>query len=760
MDYDPAGRTAYLSPSALLAASKKHYIRLTTDIKDLAGNRLDGDTSTEGNQAEVIAFTTGTNINGGAADSTKPTILYANADNFSVAATLSEPVKFDPDEIETETTSGLAGMVNNISYWSVESPPGSQVNLSDKDIEYIPRDRTLIIRGLMLSPNQEVRVKAVTATGAAYIQDLSGNVINTASSGSIADVTVQSMQDSGGNLGPGAMTGGFDYFSMGTEPVMVYPRTGMAGVASNYEVEFNLNQSIPLGGTIVLTFPQGFSFVADGGSSECQDAVTSMENGDVNGPAQGTMTIDSVACSSAARTVTVTTAGAATGARDRLRFLIQGIVNSSVPKDYTTSGYSVDIKTKDIQGNMLESKTSMPFFLSQPGTQHIHGYVFNDNGAVGGTANNKTKDGGEPGVASVQVCLGGMGGFTCQNTTATGAFFFNSLSNGFYHIDVPPLSAGSFVGGPFYKDMELIGGNSFDNIGFALRSSDVNINVTINGIPTGTNIDVFAFNPTNFDAGGNIVRAVLWNGSASRTVALPVSDGTWEVGVGPWMQKDRGLGPQQMPTFTFLPPKSQQVLVSGGDGAVTFNLQSANRTVSGTVLDGAGVAIPNAFIMARPAKFTSGIGGGGGAQSQFNGRFSLNLADGVYLIEATISGMPMSNSAEVTVTADTSNYSVDHNSTADVYANGVLVINDGDSDSDDIVLKIAKGGRSIAGLVLDESGNAISYAHVMAEQVDSSGNPIGRFSDSPTDSSGNFTIYVSDGIWKLRGFAPLRAISR
>jgi hypothetical protein len=43
---------------------------------------------------------------------------------------------------------------------------------------------------------------------------------------------------------------------------------------------------------------------------------------------------------------------------------------------------------------------------------------------------------------------------------------------------------------------------------------------------------------------------------------------------------------------------------------------------------------------------------------------------------------------------------------------------------------------------------------VNAQQVDGSGNPIGPFMGAPTDSSGNFTIYVKDGTWKVFGFAP------
>jgi hypothetical protein len=73
---------------------------------------------------------------------------------------------------------------------------------------------------------------------------------------------------------------------------------------------------------------------------------------------------------------------------------------------------------------------------------------------------------------------------------------------------------------------------------------------------------------------------------------------------------------------------------------------------------------------------------------------------------------------------------------------------------------LAKGGTSISGRVLDDSSNPISYAHVQAMEVNDSGNPIGGWADAPTDSTGNYTLYVSGGTsgspkkWKLKAYAP------
>ena len=737
VDYYPDRDEAIVSPTDLLNASTKYFVVITTNVKDVAGNAFDGDRSTGGNQQKALSFTTGTLTNGQATDNTKPTLSFANANNFSVAVTFSEPVKMDLTADETSESSELPFVVNNITNWTLESPVGVPVSLAGKDIVHDPSTLTTTIYGVMLPPSQSFRVKVATSTGAVKIQDLAGNSVNTTGSGNLAAGTVQNAMEGGVGMGGG---GAFDFFSNGMSPIRVAPRTALAGATSMYEVEFPADTSIPSGGKIVLTFPTGFSFVADGGNSECQDAVNTIDNNDLNGPSTGTVTIASIACSVTARTVMVTTGGAATVAGDRVRFILQGIVNSTVPKDFSTSGYTVDIKTKGAMDALLETKTSMPFFLTQGGSQSIAGTVFNDNGDGGGTENDGTKNGTEGGTGiSVKICMGGMMGSSCV-TTSNGAYTFSNLSDGFYHVEIPPLTSGNYVGGPFFRDINLVGGQSKTGENFALRASSRSITVNVEGIPSDTDLDVFAFNPSNMNAGGNVVREVLWAigpQDGTDTATIPVSDGTWEVGVGPWMPKDPSMGPAGMPDFNFMPPKPQQVTVSGSNLTITVALQSASKTIPGKVVDGAGNAIPNAFILARPATITDMMGGAGVTQSKSDGTFSVKVNTGVYMIDASIPGMPPSPEKEVTVTATT------------VYSEGATI-----ATADDLVLKIAKGDRSISGRVLDDSGNPVAYAHVNAQQVDGSGNPLGPFMGSPTDSSGNFTIYVKDGTWKVFGFAP------
>lgn len=720
---DPDGRTIHISPLTLLTASRKHFVKVVSGavgVKDLVGNVIGADI--------VKSFTTGTNINGAASDTTKPIIGAANANNFELSVTFSEPMH--------------ATSTATLSKYTLESPGGTVISLSGKFIEYKAFTKTVFIRGLAVAPGQTFKVTVASST-----LDLVGNKMDETGTpakntfqGTVGNAT-QAVPGGGGTSG-GAGGGHIDFFAFGTEPIMVMPDSQIAGGTSQYRVEFKATTSIPSGGKIVLTFPTGFTFAA-----ACDTKLDQFDNNDINGPSPNTVTF-TPACDSQARTATLTTASGATNPNDFLHFKLQGIVNSPVPKDFSTGGYTIDIKTFDASNNLLDSKTSMPFFLSTPGTQSISGFVFND------TDKDNTKDAGESGVNAVSICLGGpMVGFNCTTTDSSGAYSFGSLNNGFYHVEVPPITSSliSAVGGFMFRDINLTGGASQANVDFGLKPSDGTINVTVSGGPASEKVDVFGFNPFNTSTGGHVVRELTLSGSGGGTVALPVALGKWQVSVGPWMPKTAGAPPPP-PEFKFLPPQPQEVSITSGatTASVSFALQATNRTIKGKVVDGSGSGISNAFVNARPATASAGVFGGGFSQAKSDGTFSLSVVNGTYVVEVHMPGMPPAEPVEVTVKNDSSNVATDNNSTADVYSSGALVKGVG------ITLKIAKADRSIAGRVLDESGNAIAYAFVNGEKVDPN-NPgvfLGHFVGAPTDSSGNFTLYTSDGTYKLRAFAP------
>lgn len=788
---DKDGRVIHLAPSGLLTASTKYFVILVSGgsgVKDIVGNALSSDL--------VKTFTTGTNINGGGTDSTSPVVEFANADNFSIFVTFNEPMKFDATTNASQASSVGANDVNNASLWTIEtsgdqgvswSQPVSLVDqggtlLPGKMIEYIPDQKTVKLQGLALKPGDTFRVTASTS-----IQDLSSNAVD--SNNNKVQGTIKDAQQTGGDLGPGGGSqGGPNFFEMGTNPIRVFPQAGMAGKTTRYKVEFRADTAIPGTGKIKLTFPAGFSFDTTNvdATKRCTTLPTdTFENSDINGPAPNVVTVASVGCDSISRVVTLTLAATGVSADEIVRFEVQGIVNSTVPKDPSTSGYTVDIKTYN-GSSLLDSKTSMPFYLSTPGSRTVSGKIFTDDGAGGGTANDRTPNGTEAGVQNINVCLGGPSGHTCVLTDGNGDFSFTQLNEGFYKLDVPPMTSGSVSGGPFFRDVNVSGGN-VTGIYFPLQAAAaediLNVQVTGTGL-NGTELDVFAFQGGMADAqsgppvGGFVVRECTL-GTDCNSISLPLAPGKWEIGVGPRMSKEPGTIPT-LPEFTFMPPRPVQITVDPGTGVpdlcggagdpdICFNLGSAlSHQMKGKVVDGSGNAISNVFVAARPSYVDKQAGPAkeAVAQTDVNGNFTLKVqGDETYLVEAFMPGMSGSKSFECTVKNDTGNVGTDNNSTADVNCGGVLIVNDvanfsasaltvGNISDDDLVMIIAKGDTSISGKVLDDSSNAIPFAHVQAMKVDGNGNPSGTWVDAPTDNSGNYTLYVNAGTWKVRANAP------
>ncbi len=773
---DADGRVIHLSPNQILGEVKNFIINLTNGIKDIAGNAL----STI-NRTFISGSYTNDEI---PADTAKPTVMFASADNFSIAITFSEPLKFNILTNATESTSDGVNDVNNLSNWTIETSPDgtnwmTNPVTSGKQVKYEPYKKTLTIKGMTMPPGNSFK-----ATASTNIQDLAGNGM--ASGSRIAQGTAQSAQNTGGMLGPGESAGPTNYFNMGTRPISVYPKSPLAGAATTYRVEFPADTAITASGKITLTFPTGFSFAAS-----CATWPTdTFENSDINGQAPNTVLVASIVCDSVSRVVTITLGANGTNAGDMLRFEIQGIGNSPVPKDYSTSGYVVDIKTYNSSNALLESKTPIPFFINAPGSRTISGTVFNDNGAGGGTANNGTKDGSESGVEGIKVCLSGPSiGFQCVDSDIGGNFSFTQLNNGFYHLELPPISSGVYTGGPFFRDLNVSGSDlTGENFGLQQASAQNILDVYIEGTGlTGTKLDIFAFStvgtmamgPGGPAAGGYVMRECTM-GTNCDAVQLPLTEGKWQVGVGPWMPKDPGAPPQP-PDFTFMSPKPIEVevttsgvpdLCTTGNGAakeLCFTLTASSNQIKGKVVDGSGNAIQNVFVMARPTIFEgTGPMSAGASQTDSNGLFNTKVVTGSYIVEAYMPGMPPSNSFQCTVKDNTG--ASDNNSTADVYCNGVLIVNDvtgfsgsaitGTVTENDLIFKIAKSGTSVSGKVLDDSSNSIAFAHVEAMEVDGSGNPLGGWADSPTDNSGNYTLYLKGGTsttpknWKIRGFAP------
>ena len=399
VDYEAVGNNAKFVPSAALLASTQYTVTVGTGVKDLANNAI--------TTAYIFSFKTGS------ADTVAPELIYANADDYTLAITFSEPMNAAK---QTDTTRWGASVLNPANYQiktlsstgSGTSPYGSVTTLdgiSNLSFSYDDPTNTVMIEGFMLFVSEphptDLRVFA------SNVKDKSNNLI--ANSGNSTEIgtnyknatqcPIQSSANTYGMLGPGGGgmmmmgTGGggpvtssvggvgggtmtttvagpsMNMGTMGMKKGGAFPMNMMAGQTASYFVDIPLTKQIQSGGQIILTFPTGFNV-----ASAAKDSNAPV-NSDINEWATGTITIADVTPSQTSRTITVTTGGGDTLANDFLHMQIKGIVNSSVPKEFGTDGYTVDIKTKSPAGVLLETVETMPFYITQAGTNTITGTV-------------------------------------------------------------------------------------------------------------------------------------------------------------------------------------------------------------------------------------------------------------------------------------------------------------------------------------------------------------------------------------------------
>jgi len=704
--YNPQSRSASFAPSQALAANTEYTFTVVSGgsgVKDLSGNALASNyTST---------FTTTAS-----ADTAKPLLSFANADNFSVAVTFSEQVK----------SGGGPNAADNIVNYTLESPVGASISLGGKTVTYEAGTKTARITGLSLTNGNTFKV-----TVAPVVQDLSSNVMETTGTpaGNVQFATVQS-SSGGGMIGPG--TGTIDPGAHGMNPTNVTPMSRGAGATSRYMVNFLATTSVPSGGQVVLTFPDGFTLT----NAAAVSAANSFCNADLNGPGTGTPTIASVAGSG--NTVTITTASAATGANAFLCLELSDIVNSTVP---SSTGYTVTIQTKDTAANnraTLQTSTAAPFYLGASGSRTLTVNVFKD-------ANSNSTNDDDEGINGVTVFLYSPATGGQEATTATdtieGKATFSNLADGDYMVGIKPNASINVAFNSAPQPISITG-NTTKN--FALSNAAA---LTISGTVTGSNgtkVDVFAASPNGFTK-----KTLTLTGGAD-AYSLPVSaNSTYNVGVGPAMPETfstPGAPPPPPPDFTFMPPPNVQVQVASANvtqatvAGLAFSLSIASKTITGTVVDSAGTGVSSAGIFCRPVASgttSSASGFGTGGQTNTSGAFTLKTIEGVYLCGVFKPGLPPVPEKQITVGASSN--------TPSTLA---------------FVLDANTSSLTISGTIKDDSGNAIPYAGVSGRKVTSTadttalGGDSSNFVGGPTDENGSYTLYVSAGTWVVEAFAP------
>ena len=712
--YNPQSRSVSFAPSTALVADTVYTFTIVGGgsdprVKDLSGNALSANyTST--------FRTTAT------ADTTKPILSSANADNFSVVVNFSEQVK----------SGGGPNAADNIANFTLESPTGSTISLGGKTVTYEAGTKTARITGLSLQNGNTFKV-----TVQPVVQDLAGNVMETTGTpaSNLQFGTVANSTTTGGQIGPGGGT--INFSTQGMNPTRVTPMTRSAGGTSTYHIEFLGATSIPSTGQIVLTFPSGFTLTGAAAVS----TTNSFCNADLNSLAGNVPTIGSVSANNDAGTITITTAGADTGTNSFLCMDISGIVNSTVP---TTAGYTVTIQTKDIAAApnnraTLQTLTASPFFLGQAGSRTLTVNVFKDSTSTGTLG---TKDSGE-GIPSATVYLFSPASGGQEATTTTGASggvaTFTSLADGDYMVGIKPTAAINVAFNSMPQPHTISSNAATQTKNFALSgAAAITISGTIAG-PNGTSVDVFASSPNGF---AKTTIALLGAGTPV-AYSMPVSPNTtYNIGVGPAMPETSfspGAPPPPPPVFTFMPPAPLSVtVVAVSVTGQNFVLTATNKTITGTVVDSSGGGIANAGVFCRPSESSTGTSGGFGTGGQTNnsGAFTLNVSTGVYLCGVFKPGMPPAPDKQITVGAS-----------ANTPTSLAFII--------DVATTL-----TISGTLKDDSGNAIPYGGVGGRKVVSTSNTAavggdsGNFAGGPTDANGAYTLYVTAGTWVVEAYAP------
>jgi len=435
VSYDPMSRSARLVPSRVLDLNTDYTLIVygtSTSAITVGDIYFDTYTATplHALQSNYTAIFTTT----ATADTGAPRVDYANADDYTLAISFSEPMNATALGSNTSaTTTSVLNPANYALYTDAGPPPAAQTiyskcgagndavcatlnNETGLTFSYDGSTNTVTIKGLALSTSGGFRVYLSNVT------DLSGNTITnsggtTIGGGNMAGGGVQNSATTFGMMGPGSMSmtgapttvggammstgfGGNSAADMGMKPISVMPMNMMAGANSTYMVDLPIGQALALTtgsatSSIVFTFPSGF----DVSGAKSADPNNIYAHKDINGPGTGVVKLlssttggqhnddvvgatatvggtanDGITVNAGARNVTVYLGNVALAANDFIHLEIDGIKNATMAKDSSTSGYTVSIKTK-VGSTIKESLSSMPFFLQSAGKYVITGTV-------------------------------------------------------------------------------------------------------------------------------------------------------------------------------------------------------------------------------------------------------------------------------------------------------------------------------------------------------------------------------------------------
>lgn len=762
VNYDASNNLVTVTPNSVLTPNTRYDVIFQMNLTDLRGQNVSGN--------NIFTFTTG------GIDSTAAQLNDARCDDFSCTIWFSEPMNHD-----LQAGSDYAGSVVNHNNITLTNG-GSDLAVSTTSISYNSFDNSIRIEGLQMGVNS-----GFVLTIGSSVEDLSNNGILTTNSANIWQGTVEDPQETFGSMGDqgmfapptAAMSGGTigggafmpsDFGGFTTEQffdgdaVMAFPFNPTAGQDSSvFQVGFTPGLVVQDGDQLQLTFPTGTDVTnakPDDHSPFKADMNESFGAGTIT--FDTTYDSDGVAVNAGNRKVTVQfdVTGQAPGANDYFTVDLKGITNPSVPRGPDSAGYTVSMKLIR-SAQTLETYDSMPYFINSGGSNTINVNVFagSQSSPVSGANGN------------IFLYAGGPSGPMDRNLTLTNGTIsqvdganavtvsYTSLPDGCYFIGTEPLvtlGGNDYYGQDFPESVCVDSGDTkTQNIVLPAASSGgtAELTVKLTGISSfnGSDLDIFAGGPGRFVT--KTLQNVTTPAANGYTINLP-EDGFWFVGVGPAMPKGTSSG--AIASLPGAAPAPVDLKVSGvggtpdielGFGApngvsfdnstntLTLNFTAADKAVTGFVKDGSNNVIANAEVFLH----SQGFGAPAFAQTDALGAFSLNVADlGNYEIGAFKDGLPPSFQ-KIEIKAD----GADAGSDPDIFFKGEQITN-----LNPLVLKLKKADYSISGKVLDGSGNGIAYAPVFGSDAD--GNYIG----GGTDANGNYTLFVSAGVWSLKSELP------
>ncbi|MFA6305700.1 MAG: S-layer homology domain-containing protein [Candidatus Gracilibacteria bacterium] len=751
--YDAMSNSIEFVPTSALSGNTSYTFAASTSVTSVTGTAISALSST---------FTTGTT------DNTKPQLVYAEADNYGINLQFNEALN------ETKAT--------DRSYYTLKTCLGGTMSsdgatcstgavttvslVTGVTAHYERMENSVWMDGLTLTSGDGFYIGVSTG-----VTDVAGIEIHATNNKSWTGVIMGSDNFAGGqgmfNMGTIGMED-FDMKTMGMKPINAMPMNTMAGTTTKYFIDVPIGTAVPTGGYMELTFPTGF--VVTGAKRDAQSPM----NSDFNGPSTGTVTFattiptitgltdtetidevvygvadDGVGYITAARKVIIKLSGA-TQANDFMHFDIDGIKNSSEPKSFDTSGYSIDIKTFNSTGTLLEAMTTMPFFIASAGTNTISGQV-----TAGGSGVNGVRvflDSRSGGFQETTTSLNGAGDLVAGSNA--GEYTFGNLPNGNYNIHIAPQYVGATDYSEANYNIDGVTAAKTQNIVLTAQNNTncatlpITVNIAnignITSIGASDSIDVFGWGP-----GGGFTKT-LTRTQVTNSVATPVNvylctTGMYNIGIGPSMPKGNFSA---FPKMEWIPPQNQNVnvLTTDIDGTkttfatTTFAVSAPDATITGIVKDSAGTAVSGGKVF---ADFSAG-GFGGDTDIGVDGTFSIPASKGKsYRVGGFIPGMPPAPNRFVTI----------DNTNGVVYIDGSPAASTGSSGANPLVITMqfnSANSLTVSGRVSDGT-NAIAGAGVWAHRTDAQRPPANGF----TDSSGNYILYIPEaGTWQVEANAP------